>query len=183
MSETTDDQLRAARELALGGLFGALGIALPLAFHAAQLGKMMLPMHFPILILGLLVRPAIAGTVGAIVPLLSALLTGMPPLAPPTAIMMCFELAALGATASVLASRLRWNPWAASVGAILVARTVLGLAVIAVGPLLGFRVSAFAYVAAAVVAGLPGIIIQLATIPLLITWLRRVGAVGTVRAR
>jgi len=173
-AQALDPGLQTARELALGGLFAALGIALPLAFHAAQLGKVFLPMHFPVLALGLLVRPSIAGTVGAIVPLVSCLLTGMPPLAPPIAVMMSFELGALGTTASLLSYHLHWSPWLSAPVAIVAARVVLGGAVVAVGPLLGFRVPVLTYVIGAIVTGAPGIALQLATMPLLVQWLKRV---------
>lgn len=168
--------------MALGGLFGALAVALPLIFHATQLGKVFLPMHLPVLALGMLVRPAVAGAVGVIVPPLSSLLTGMPPLAPPIAVMMSFELGALGAVASVLSRGLRWNMWLSAAGAIVVSKLVLGASVAALGPLLGFSASPVVYVWAAVITGLPGIVLQFLTVPWLTVWLRRAGVIDAFTA-
>lgn len=180
---SVDPGLRTARELALGGLLGALGLVLPLAFHMVpQGGPMFLPMHLPILVLGLLVRPTIAGTVGVIVPLLSFLLTGMPPV--PTVVFMCLELGTLGAVASLLSRLMRRSPlaapWAATLGAIIAARAMAGVAVMTVGPLMGFRRPVIEYLGFVIVTGLPGIIIQLTVVPLLITYLKRVGVIGQV---
>ncbi|MGB9619107.1 MAG: ECF transporter S component, partial [Armatimonadota bacterium] len=69
-----------ARDLALGGLFGATGVALPIVFHAVGLGKAFLPMHLPVLVCGLLISPTVAFAVGVVTPLVSSVLTGMPPL-------------------------------------------------------------------------------------------------------
>jgi hypothetical protein len=95
------DRLFQARDMVLGGLFGALGIVVPMLFHAVGLGKVFLPMYLPILALGLMVSWEVALIVGCATPLLSAVLTGMPPLAPPIAALMATELACLAAVASL----------------------------------------------------------------------------------
>ena len=139
-------------------------------------------MHLPILALGLIVRPTVAGTVGLLVPLLSFLLTGMPPV--PTVVFMCFELGALGAVASLLSRLLRsyhWaGPWIATLGAIVAARIASGLTVMVIGPLMGFHRPIIEYLGFVIVTGLPGIAIQLTVVPLLITYLKRVGVLGRI---
>ena len=70
------------RNIILGGLFVALGIVIPIAFHAIGAGPVFLPMHIPVLLAGFTIGPTIGCLVGAVTPILSSLLTGMPPLMP-----------------------------------------------------------------------------------------------------
>jgi hypothetical protein len=96
----------APRELAFGGLFGAAAIALPVLFHLVQLGHVFMPMYVPLMALPFFVRWPVAGTTALLVPLLSALVTGMPPLMPPVAPVMSAELAIMAACVALL--RRRW---------------------------------------------------------------------------
>ena len=81
------------RDHAYCGLFGALALALPTLFHALGLaGPMFLPMYWPLVTLAFLVTPARAAPVALLVPLASALLTGMPLLWPPMVAVMGLEL-------------------------------------------------------------------------------------------
>ena len=82
------------RDTAYCGLFGALALALPLAFHALGLaGALFLPMYWPLVALAFLVPARRAALVAAVVPWASALLTGMPLLWPPLAAVLSVELA------------------------------------------------------------------------------------------
>ena len=73
------------REIVMGGFFIALGVVMPMAFHALNLGKVFLPMHIPVLLSGFFAGPIIGLLVGLITPLLNSVLTGMPPFMPPIA--------------------------------------------------------------------------------------------------
>ncbi|MDI6893520.1 MAG: ECF transporter S component [Bacillota bacterium] len=95
------------RNLTRGALFVALGILLPIAFHAVGLGKVFLPMHIPVLLAGFFCSPSVGLLAGMITPLLSAVLTGMPPLAPPVAQAMVFELGIYGLLTGFLYGRMR----------------------------------------------------------------------------
>jgi len=71
------------RNLILTGMFIAMGIMLPIAFHAfGGLGPKLLPMQFPILLAGYFLCPQYAVAVGVLTPILSGLLTHMPPVLP-----------------------------------------------------------------------------------------------------
>jgi len=78
-------------QLLTGGLFLALALGLPLAFHLVGLGSSFLPMFYPILLAGFLLDFQVAVLVGLLSPLLSAALTGMPPFYPPIAFIMMAE--------------------------------------------------------------------------------------------
>lgn len=155
-----------ARDLALGGLFGALGILIPIVFHAAGpgLGSIFLPMYLPILALGLLVSWEVALIVGCATPLLSAALTGMPPLSPPIAIIMLFELVALGTVASLARSR-GAGIWLALVLAIIASRIVGVLAVATIGHALGYEKTLYAAAILSLGVAWPGILLQLTVVP------------------
>jgi len=160
------------RDLALGGLFGALAVVLPLLFHGLGIGPVFLPMYLPIVVLGGCASPRITALVGFIVPVLSGLFTGMPPLAPPIAFLMSPEAATLGWTVAVGIQKLRWPPVIAILAASLLSRLVLGFALIMIGPLFGFRPAPIPYVVGAFVTGLPGLGLQLVMAPLILKKLR-----------
>lgn len=94
------------RDLAFGGLFGAAAIAFPPLFHLVQLGHVFMPMYIPLMALPFFVRWREAALIAFLVPVLSAMVTGMPPLLPPVAPVMSAELATMAGALAVL--RRRW---------------------------------------------------------------------------
>jgi hypothetical protein len=163
-----------ARELAMGGLFGALALVLPMLFHMVALaGPVFLPMYLPIAALAFLGSARVAAIVGLLAPMVSSLLTGMPPLSPPTAPLMSGELFALAAVSGVLYHRLRVHPVAALLIGNLVSRCVLALEVVLLGPLFGFRPPVAAFVIGGVVTGWPGLVLQLVVVPAVVQAVKR----------
>ncbi len=94
-----------SKDWAYCGVFGAAAMLLPTLFHLLHLGSIFLPMYVPLFALAFVARPYPCGLTAALVPLLSSLLTGMPPLYPPTAPIMAAELGVATAVASLAASR------------------------------------------------------------------------------
>jgi hypothetical protein len=173
----SEPRLAEARDLALGGLMGALAIALPIVFHAVGLGRAFLPMYLPILALGLLAEWPVAGAVGVAAPLLSAVLTGMPPLAPPTAVLMSAELLTLGMTAS-LARRWGLGVWPAAVIALVTTRAV-GVAFLAVlGGAIGLQQGLREYLLASLLISWPGIALQLTIVPAAVVAIEKTSIIG-----
>lgn len=157
------------REVVVGGLFCAVGVVLPILFHAIGLGKTFLPMHLPILILGLLTSPAVAACGGFITPFASWFLTGMPPM--PTVLLMAVELPTLGASASLLRRWLRLPLIACVIGAIAV-RCLCDIALAyTIAPLLQLPPGAFGL--ASIAAGVPGIILQVVAAPPIVLLIER----------
>ncbi len=158
------------QEVLIGALFGAVGVLLPVLFHAVGLGRVFLPMHLPILVAGFFVSPIVAAATGFITPWASCFLTGMPPL--PMAVLMSLELPILGVTASLLYRVLKLNVWFSTIGAI-VLRILWDIALLAtvVAPLLQLPPGAFGV--AAVLAGAPGIVLQLVATPAIVLALKR----------
>ena len=86
-----------ARNIVLAALFLALAFVLPMITgHVPQIGNMLCPMHFPVLLAGFVLGGPWGLALGFLAPLLRSVLFGMPPLYP-IAISMAFELATYGA--------------------------------------------------------------------------------------
>ena len=87
--------------LILSALFLALAYVLPfLTGQIPELGSMLCPMHFPVLLCGFLCGPVWGGAIGVIAPLFRSLTLGMPPIFP-KAVCMALELATYGAIAGL----------------------------------------------------------------------------------
>ena len=98
-----------ARNVVLAALFLALAFVLPMVTgHLPQVGNMLCPMHFPILLCGFVLGGPWGLAVGFAAPLLRSVLFGMPPMFP-IAISMAFELAAYGAVSSGARSASCWR--------------------------------------------------------------------------
>lgn len=163
-------------KLVYAGVFIALGIVLPQAFHVfgQDAGSMFLPMHLPVLMAGVLLGGWYGLGVGVIVPILSSVLTGMP--AVPMVYFMIFETAAYGLVSGLLASR-KCPVYLRLIPAMIAGRIVYGVSLMIAVYLLNLRfpfASGTAFVSG-MISGIPGIVIQLVAIPVLFQVLRRTG--------
>ena len=157
------------RTLTTIGLLLAIGLLLPLVFHSlfgAAGGQMFLPMHYAVLLGGLLLGPVAGAFLGIATPLLSTLMTGMPAVAilPP----MVVELAIYGLIAGFAHHHWKLVPFWSLLLAMAAGRIALGLTVAVLGPSIGLKAEPVAYVITSIVAGLPGIAVQIVVIPLLL---------------
>ncbi len=171
------------RKLTWGALFIALGILLPMLFHTTGIGgAVFLPMHIPVLLCGFFTGPGIGLLVGGVTPLLSSLLTGMPPMMPPVAQRMVFELAAFGFMTGFLFNRLHLGVYPSLIGAMLVGRLVYGLVGYLLLPLVGLEGIPILYpLTHGLVTGLPGIALQLVLIPAVVYLLSRYPGLAPAR--
>ena len=154
------------RDLLLGGLFLALALVLPVLFHAAGLGSAFLPMFFPILLAGFFTAPIVAIAVGCTAPLVSALLTGMPPFFPPVAFIMMLEGCVLGGGAAWMHQKFRGGIYPTLILTLILDRLVLFGSVLLAAAWLDLPQGVLGM--ASVVRGLPGIILILVIIPPLV---------------
>jgi len=156
-------------------LFLALAVVLPVGFHAFGIaGRVFLPMHFPVLLAGFLVGPYSGLTVGLMSPLISHLITGMPPAyAVP---LMSLELPLYGLVAGLAYQKLRLNVYVALVAAMIVGRIMFGLGLFILGMFmeLPYTATIFFSTAGPILAGLPGMIAQIVVIPIIVAAVRRV---------
>ena len=169
------------KNLTLSAMFLALGLVLPfLTGQIPQIGSMLLPMHIPVFLCGLICGWQYGAAVGLITPLLRSVLFGMPPLYP-TAVAMAAELLTYGLVVGLMYSKSRWQCVISLYRSLLVAmiagRAVWGITEIII---LGIGGEAFtweAFMAGAFLNAIPGIIIQLILIPAIMVALNRTGLV------
>lgn len=144
----------------------ALGIVVPLGFHAVGLGSRFMPMILVMMLNGFLLPLGWAALTGAIVPVASCLLTGMPPLYPPFFLTMSAELALASVVVSLVFSRTAPRIWPALLSGIALDRVI---SIILTYYLAGWfslppRLFTFAHFA----QSLPGIALQLTVVPLVL---------------
>ncbi|MBO4919157.1 MAG: ECF transporter S component [Erysipelotrichaceae bacterium] len=103
-----EERVMKTKQLVLTALLIALGVVLPMAFHAIPNGgSLFSPMHIPVLICGLTTGPLTGLVCGAVTPILSSVLTGMPPAARLPG--MVVELAVYGLVSGLMMKLLKNN--------------------------------------------------------------------------
>lgn len=171
------------RKLTYTALFIALGIVLPQAFHllgGVGLGSVLLPMHMPVLMGGILLGPLSGILVGAI-SVIVGFLIGMPTM--PMAVFMLFELATYGLVAGYFGNNRKLNVYITILIAMFSGRVVsLGLMQFAIRAL-GMELPPVFGTVAIFAAGVPGMILQIIVIPPLIMIIRRFVVQEEVRGR
>lgn len=158
----------------------AVGLVLPTFFHLFGGGPALLPMHIPVLICGLVCGAPYGALCGLILPYLSSIISGMPPLFP-VAVAMSFELCAYGVVTGLLYRVAKQNIYVSLVGGMLVGRAVSGIVNAILMGVIGAPYGLSAFLTAAFVVGLPGICIQLVLVPLVVATLTRAGFVKNPR--
>lgn len=174
MKETT-------KNLTLSAMFTAIGLVLPFfTGQIPQIGKMLLPMHIPVFLCGLICGWQYGAAIGLIIPLMRSAVFGVPILFP-TAIAMAFELAAYGLVAGFLYGHSRWRCvfalYRALIAAMLVGRLVWAVAQIILLGMSGGQFTWQMFITGAFLNAVPGIIIQLTLIPAIMVGLNRTGLV------
>ena len=168
-------------DLILAALCMALGIVLPFfTGQIPQIGGMLLPMHLPVLLCGLLCGWQYGGLVGFVLPLLRYAMFGMPPIFP-TGIAMAFELAAYGIIAGYLYTHSRWqcviSLYRSLIAAMIGGRIVWGVVRVLLTGVSGEPFTWQLFLSGAFLTAIPGIILQLVFIPVLMVALDRTGMV------
>ena len=160
-----------ARRIVLAALFLALAFLLPMVTgHVPQVGNMLCPMHFPILLCGFVLGGPWGLAVGFVAPLLRSVLFGMPPMFP-IAVSMAFELAAYGLVSGLVWRRVKHTlpmMYAALVTAMVAGRLVWGAVRFVLAGLTGSSFPFSAFLSGALLTAVPGILAQLVLIPLIL---------------
>ena len=167
--------------MCLAAMFLALGLVLPfLTGQIPQIGSMLLPMHIPVLLCGLICGWQYGGMVGFVLPLLRFALFQMPPVVP-TGAAMAFELATYGAVVGFLYARSRWqcvvSLYRCLIAAMIAGRLVWAAARVAMVGLASVPFSWELFVSGAFLTAIPGIILQLLVIPAVMLAMGRAGLV------
>jgi len=163
---------QSTKNLTFSAMFLAIGLVLPfITAQIPQVGKMLCPMHIPIMLCGFFCGWQYAAAIGFICPLLRSVLFAMPVMYP-SAVGMAFELMTYGLIIGILSKKIGidklWKIYVTLITAMLCGRAVWGLAQIV---LLGIKGNSFtlsAFLAGGFINAFPGIILQLILIPVLV---------------
>ena len=176
------------RKLTISAMLFALGLVLPfLTGQIPQIGSMLLPMHIPVFLCGLICGWKYGAMVGLLVPVVRSFLFGMPPMFP-TAAAMAFELCTYGAVAGFVYFRKGYfcikSLYKAMVAAMIAGRVVWAGAMLLLMGLNGGVFTFEMFVAGAFLNAIPGIIAQLLLIPAVMVALGKTKLIpfGTERA-
>ncbi len=156
-----------SRKIALTSFFLALGIVLPTLFHQFALaGRIFLPMHIPVFLAGIFAGPLSGIVVGALSPVISFFLMGMPPsYAVP---LMAIELSVYGVTIGLLCRVRRVPLVLALVISMILGRIGFALGLVILGQFVNLPYGLSAFLKVSFVTGLPGIVLQVVLIPAIV---------------
>ena len=167
-------KLTSIKRMTMTALCIALCVVVPMAFHVIpNAGSVMLPMHIPVLLCGLVCGWQYGLLCGILGPLVSSVLTGMPPAAILPGMMV--ECGMYGCVGGLMMERIRTGSLYADLYislpvAMLMGRVISGIVkALILTPGLSFT----AWVTASFVTAFPGIMIQLIFLPTLIVALTR----------
>ena len=166
------------KRLTLTALCVALCVVVPMAFHVIpNAGQVMLPMHIPVLLCGLVCGWQYGLLCGILGPLVSSVLTSMPPSAMLPGMMV--ECGMYGCVGGLMMEHIHTGSLYADLYlslpvAMLMGRVISG---IVKALILTPGLSLTAWVTASFVTALPGISIQLILLPTLIVALTRAGLI------
>lgn len=174
MKETT-------KKITLSAMFIAVGMLLPLLTgQIPQIGSMLLPMHIPVFLCGLICGWQYGAAVGFVLPLLRSMIFGMPVMFP-MATAMALELMTYGLVAGLLYGISRHQCiialYRSMIAAMLGGRVIFGLAMLVFTGIQGGGYTWSAYFASVFLQAIPGIIIQLTLIPAIMLALHKTGLV------
>jgi len=166
------------QNIVLAALFLSIGLVLPFFTGGELFGRMLLPLHIPVLLCGIMLGPKYGLVVGAALPIVRFLMIQHPPF-PLPGLPMVFELATYGLVIGLLYKKLpKRIPWiyASLIGAMIIGRVIWGVAMAVMATIdadMTFSLSIFW--TAAFVNALSGIALQIVLIPALIIALRAAG--------
>lgn len=162
-------KLTPVKKLVFTAVCAALCLVLPMAFHSVpNAGTIFLPMHIPVLLCGLICGWPYGGVCGIVGPLLSSLVTGMPPAAMLPSMMV--ECCAYGFVTGMLMRHVHTRHAVADLYISLVSAMVVGRVVAGFAKAWIFTpgISPFAWVTTSLVTGILGIVIQLILMPMVV---------------
>ena len=167
-------KLTPVKKLVFTAVCSALCLVLPMAFHSIpNAGQVFLPMHIPVLLCGLICGWPYGGVCGLLGPLLSSVITAMPPAAMLPSMMV--ECCVYGLASGLMMKYIRTKIAVVDLYISLVTAMALGriVAGLAKAWILTPGTPPFAWVTTSLVAGIPGIVIQLVLMPMVVLALTR----------
>ncbi|OOB80539.1 MAG: hypothetical protein BEN19_04390 [Epulopiscium sp. Nuni2H_MBin003] len=160
------------REITILGLFISLGIILPYATgHMFGIpGTILLPMHIPVILIGLFYGQVTGFMLGMLIPFLSSILTGMPSVV--MLPIMMVELSLYGFMCGLMYKKLNMHIYISLITAMITGRSGYLIILYIFADILNMEAyTKVASVYVAIIVGMPGIILQLVGIPIIVKFL------------
>ena len=169
-------RITSVKRTTLCALFIAFCYVLPIAFHAVGLGSVVAPMHIPVLLCGLICGGGSGLLCGILGPVLSSVLSGMPPMI--MLVRMIPELMVYGLVGGITMKSIRTGRAAADVYISRVITMIAGRIVGGIATAIFYAVTSGVYSIALwatsyFVEGLPGIVAHLILVPVLVLTLQK----------
>lgn len=163
------------RKIALSALFLAIGMVLPSITGLIRvIGNMLLPMHIPVMLCGIICGPLYGGAIGIMLPILRSLIFTMPPMYPNAcamAIELCTYAVVIGIVYNCLKDK-KGGIFIALIVSMLSGRIIWGIVISLLTVLAGGTYTLTIYITRAFIQAVPGIVIQLILIPIIILSLK-----------
>lgn len=164
------------KRLSLAAVCVAMCYVLPLAFHGVGLGSVLSPMHIPVLLCGMVCGGGYGFLCGMLGPVLSSVLSGMPPVLMLTR--MIPELCAYGLVAGLSMKFIRTKSAAVDTYICLCVAMIVGRVIGGVATAIFYTVTSGVYSVALwatsyFVEAVPGIVAHLILVPVLMFMLRK----------
>lgn len=163
------------KKLTITSICVALCVVLPVAFHAIPGGgNLFSPMHIPVLLCGLVCGGGFGLLCGAVGPVVSALVTGMP--GPAYLPAMVVELSLYGLAAGTMMRLVRSGRWAVDVYTSLLVAMVLGRIGGGLANAFIFNMGVYSiaiWVSSYVTGTLPGAALHLVVVPTILATLEK----------
>jgi len=168
------------KKIVITAMLISLGIVLPVVFHMIPQGmggRVLLPMHIPMLLAGLVVGPFHGFFAGLITPILSSMMTGMPA-AGITVYRMMVELSVYGLVAGLVMRVVYTRRTTADLYISMIIAMVAGRVVAGMAQAFIFHGGANSFALSLWVQGyfylsIPGIILQMILVPSIVIALQR----------
>ncbi len=164
------------KKLVYSAMCLALALVLPfLTGNIREIGKMLCPMHIPVILCGFLCGHKWGLAVGVTSPLLRSLIFKMPRIYP-NAIGMAFELAAYGFLAGFFYKtfpKKMGYTYISLLLAMVIGRVIWGVSQVMLFALDGNAFTFGAFISGAFTSAIPGIIAQIILIPIIVEGLKR----------
>lgn len=160
------------QKVTLAAGFLAIGLILPFfTGQIPQIGNMLLPMHIPVLICGMICNGWYGALVGFLLPIIRYFLFGMPSIYP-IGIAMSFELASYGIISGGVYHALKRKSWSclyfSLITAMIGGRIVWGIVFALLCGLADQEFTMNIFISTAVVNAIPGIVLQIIFVPILV---------------
>lgn len=171
----------------LTAMFLAIGLVLPfLTGQIKEIGNMLLPMHLPVFLCGLICSWKYGLVLGFVMPLMRSAIFHMPMMYP-NAVAMAFELATYGFVAGYLYGKSKYKCtkalYKSILSAMIAGRVVWGVVEVILLGVNGELFTLSAFISGAFAKAIPGIIIQLILIPAIMVALGRAKLVPIIRKK